>query len=47
MKYGAFKNYRLYLWLTIVTVAALTAGYFGNAELYAQMMMPEKNDTAT
>jgi hypothetical protein len=47
MKYGTFKNYRLYLWLTIVTVAALTAGYFGNAELYAQMMMPEKNDTAT
>lgn len=47
MKYGAFKNYRLYLWLTIVTVAALTAGYFGNAELYAQMIIPEKNDTAT
>jgi hypothetical protein len=46
MKYGAFKNYRSYLWLTIVTVAALTAGYFGNAELYAQMMMQEKNDTA-
>lgn len=47
MKYGAFKNYMLYLWLTIVIVAALTAEYFGNAELYAQMMMPEKNDTAT
>jgi hypothetical protein len=34
----------LYLWLVIVTVVALTIGYFGKTELYAQMMLA-MNDT--
>jgi hypothetical protein len=46
MEYGIFKNNKLYFGLAIVTVAALTAGYFGKIELYAQMM-PAMNDTAT
>jgi hypothetical protein len=46
MKYGVFKNNMVYLWLAIVTLAALTTGYFGKAELYAQMMMPAMNNTA-
>jgi hypothetical protein len=45
MKYGIFKNNSLYLWLAIVTVAGLISGYFGTAELYAQMM-PGMNNTA-
>lgn len=45
MKYGIFKNNRLYLCLAIVTVAGLIAGYFGMTELYAQMM-PGMNNTA-
>jgi hypothetical protein len=46
MKYGILKNNKLYFGLAIVTVTALTAGYFGKTELYAQMM-PAMNDTAT
>jgi hypothetical protein len=46
MEYGIFKNNKPYFGLAIVTVAALTAGYFGKTELYAQMM-PAMNDTAT
>jgi hypothetical protein len=46
MEYGIFKNNKLYFGLAIMTVAALTAGYFGKTELYAQMM-PAMNDTAT
>ena len=45
MKYGEFKNDKLYLWLAIITVAALTAGYFGKTDLYAQVI-PAMNDTA-
>lgn len=45
MKYGIFKNNRLYLWLAIVTVAGLIAGYLGMTELNAQMM-PGMNNTA-
>lgn len=45
MKYGIFKNNRLYLWLAIVTVASLIAGYLGMTELNAQMM-PGMNNTA-
>jgi hypothetical protein len=46
MEYGIFKNNKLYFGLAIVTVAALTAGYFSKTELYAQMMSG-MNDTAT
>jgi len=46
MEYAIFKNNKLYFGLAIVTVAALTAGYFGKTELYAQMMSG-MNDTAT
>ena len=46
MEYGIFKNNKPYFGLAIVTVAALTAGYFGKNELYAQMMSG-MNDTAT
>ena len=45
MKYGIFKNNRLYLWLAIVTVPSLIAGYLGMTELNAQMM-PGMNNTA-
>lgn len=45
MKCGILKNDRLYLWLVIVTLAGLIAGYFGMTELYAQMM-PAMNNTA-
>jgi hypothetical protein len=38
------KNDGLYLWLAIVTLGCLIAGYFGMTELYAQMM-PEINNT--
>jgi hypothetical protein len=45
MKYVICKSNNLCLWLTIVTVAALTSGCLGKTELYAQMM-PAMNDTA-
>lgn len=43
MKDDEFKNNKLCVWLAIVTVAVLTAGYFGKTELYAQMMPPMNN----
>ncbi|MGH9975103.1 MAG: hypothetical protein ACRD8Z_04620, partial [Nitrososphaeraceae archaeon] len=46
MEYGIFKNNKLYFGLAIVTVAALTAGYFGMTELNSRMMSG-MNDTAT
>ena len=46
MEYGIFKNNKLYFGLVIMTVVALTAGYFGKTELYAQMMSG-MNDAAT
>jgi hypothetical protein len=44
MKYGVLRNSRLHLWLAILTAAALMVGYFGKAELYAQMT-PAMNST--
>jgi hypothetical protein len=46
MKCGILKNNRLYLWLAIVTLAGLIAGYFDMTELYAQMMPGMNNTTA-
>ena len=43
---GILKNDRLYLWLAIVTLAGLIAGYFGMTELFAQMMPGVNNTTA-
>jgi hypothetical protein len=40
------KNDGLYLWLAIVTLGGLIAGYFGMTELYAQMMPGINNTTA-
>jgi hypothetical protein len=45
MKYSVFRNNRVYIWLTIVTLAAPMVGNFGQSELYAQMM-PAMNDAA-
>jgi hypothetical protein len=46
MKCGILKNNRLYLWLAIVTLAGLIAGYFDMTELFAQMMPGMNNTTA-
>lgn len=45
MKRCILNNDKLYFGLAIVTLAALTVGYFGKPELYAQMM-PAMNNTA-
>ena len=45
MKNDEFKNNRLYVWLAIVTIAVLTAGYIDKTELYAQTM-PAMNNTS-